>query len=255
MSYRHRILYWDIETAPAIAYIWRPDDQYVPMDRMVAPPFLLNWGAKWAGSSKLISGLVTPEEALERDDSRIVAEIADLLREADASVAHNGDKFDMPILNGRILYHRLEPLGPARTIDTLTLSRKAFGLPYHKLDFLGEYLGLGRKIRTDQDLWNRCVAGDYQALTRMKRYNRQDVVLLEKVFEAMKPYVRNLPRMFDASYDGERACPFCGHDTMVVRGYYRTQASTMVKYQCTVCERYTRAKATERNKRLGVHPL
>lgn len=255
MARAHKILYWDIETAPAIAYIWRPDDQYVPMDRLIEPSFILNWGAKWEGERKVYSGLVTPEEAIARDDSRIVSDIAHMLREADASVAHNGDKFDFPILNGRILKHQLEPLGPLRTIDTLTLSRKAFQLPYHKLDFLGEYLGLGRKLKTNQDLWNRCVAGDKLALARMKRYNRQDVVLLEKVFEAMKPYVRNLPRLFDAERENERACPFCGLDTLQVRGYYRTQASTMVKYQCTVCERYSRAKSTERLKKLGVHPL
>lgn len=255
MARKHKILYWDIETAMAIASIWRPDDQYVPMDRMVAEGFLLNWGAKWEGESKVYSGLLTPEEAIARDDSRIVADMADLIREADGLVAHNGDRFDFPILNGRIAKYGMEPLGPVRTIDTLTLSRKSLGLPYHKLDYLADYFGIGRKIKTDQDLWNRCVAGDQQALNAMKRYNRRDVILLEEVFEKLKPYVRNLPRLYDAERENERACPFCGSDALMVRGYYRTQASTMVKYQCTICERYSRAKSTERLKKLGVHPL
>lgn len=251
----HRILFYDIETAPAIAYVWRADTDYVSMDMMIETPFLINWGAKWAGESKVHSAVVTPEEALARDDRRIVDELASLIRTADVTVAHNGDRFDMPVLNGRILKHNLEPLGPARTIDTLTLARKAFALPYNKLDFLGEYLGLGRKIKTDIDLWKGCVAGDLKCLKEMQKYNKQDVVLLERVFDALKPYVRNLPRLYDADRENMTACPSCGGEEFIIRGYYRTQAGTFAKMQCKNCLRYSRQRTSEKLKKLGPYPL
>lgn len=254
MPLPHRVLFFDIESAPATAYIWRPDDSYVPMERLLESTFLINWGAKWAGG-KLQSGLVTPEEAQARDDKRIVSDLADLIRTADAVVAHNCDGFDLPMLNNRLLYWQLEPLGFIRTIDTLKLARKNFRLEYNKLDYLAEYLGLGRKIKTDMDLWRRCVAGDPAALEGMRRYNRQDVLLLEKVFEAMKPYVRNLPRLVDGAREGERVCPFCGSEDLMARGYYRTQASTFGKLQCNKCARYSRYRTVERLKKVGVHPL
>lgn len=255
MPLPHRVLYFDIETSTAISNTWRAKTEYVPMDMMIAEPFIINWGAKWAGQTRVFSGLVTPDEARNRDDSRIVADLADIIRKADAVVAHNGNQFDLPVLNGRVIKYGLEPLGPVKTIDTLILSKNSFGLTYHKLDYLGEYLGLGRKIKTDIDLWKGCVAGDQASLNQMKRYNRQDVLLLEKVFEAMKPYVRNLPRLFDGAREGERVCPFCGSEDLVARGYYRTQASTFGKLQCNKCARYSRYRTVERLKKIGAHPL
>jgi hypothetical protein len=255
MPLPHRVLFFDLETSPAIANVWRAKTEYVPMDMMLAEPFIINWGAKWGHQTRVISGLVTPEEARARDDSRIVADLADIIRQADAVVAHNGSRFDLPVFNGRLIKYGLEPLGPVRMIDTLTLSRNAFGLVYHKLDYLGEYLGLGRKIKTDIDLWKGCVAGDQAALNQMKRYNRQDVLLLEKVFEAMKPYVKYLPRLFDAAREEERVCPFCGSEDLMARGFYRTQASTFAKLQCNKCARYSRYRTVARLKKIGVHPL
>lgn len=252
-----RVLFFDIETAPAQAYIWRADVQYVNMDMLISDVYLLGWAAKWMGGKRLMTGYITPTEVVAQDDERIVGELADLIRAADTVVAHNGDGFDIPVLNNRVLFHQQEPLGPVRSIDTLKLARKNFNLTYNKLDHLADYLKVGRKIKTDMDLWKGCLAGDPAALRKMKRYNKQDVLLLEGVFEKMKPYVRNLPRLFDAERESERACPFCGKESLIYRGYYRTQASTFSQMQCTnpVCRRYTRARIVNRNKKIGVHPL
>lgn len=225
------------------------------MDRLVASTFLINWGAKWANDKRMLHGLVTPQEAVDRDDRRIVETLAALIRQADAVVAHNIDGFDLPMLNNRLLKYQMEPLGPVRTIDTLKLARKNFRLEYNKLDYLGEYLGLGRKLKTDMDLWLGCIEGDQRSLDRMRQYNAQDVRLLEKIFTAMLPYVRNMPRMFDAEREGERICPVCGSADLMVRGYYRTQASTFGKLQCKKCGRYSRYRTVERLKKIGVHPL
>ena len=224
------------------------------MERLLQSTFLLNWGAKWT-EGKVISGLVTPEEAKNRDDRRIITDLANLIRKADVCVAHNGDGFDLPMLNNRLLYWQLEPLGNVRTIDTLKLARKNFRLEYNKLDYLAEYLGLGRKIKTDMELWKGCLDGDPKSLQAMKKYNRQDVLLLEKVFHTMKPYVRQLPRLFDAERENERACPTCGSEDFWARGYYRTQSGTFGNLQCQKCGRYSRYRTVERLKKLGVHPL
>jgi predicted RNA-binding Zn-ribbon protein involved in translation (DUF1610 family) len=250
-----KVLLYDIETGPAIAYVWRADTEYVPMDMMLHPPFLINWGAKWLGGTKIHSGLVTPEEAIVRDDKRIVSELADIIRQADLIVAHNGDRFDLPVLNGRILKHQLETLGPVKTIDTLKLSKASFSLPYNKLDFLGEYLDLGRKIKTDMDLWKGCIAGDIKALKQMQKYNKRDVELLEQVFERLRPYAKGLARMQDASYEGEFACPNCGGWNLIVNKHRRTQAGTFTTYQCKDCGRYCSYPSADRAKKLAVRPL
>lgn len=248
----HRVLLLDIETAPSVVYMWRATDQYVPMDMLVEPGFVLGWSAKWRGEKKIESNFVGPDDALDRKDAAVVERLATLIREADVSVGHNIDGFDIPQLNNRLLYWNLEPLGPVRTIDTLKLAKKNFDLPWNKLDFLGDFTDNGRKLKTDMDLWKNCVEGDLDALARMKKYNRRDVVLLEAVFERMLPYVRNLPRLVDGP---GFVCPTCGSADLVRRGLYRTQTSTWQRYHCNNCLRYTRLPASEKSLKLEVNPL
>lgn len=250
-----RTLFFDIETAPLLAHIWSPTDQYVTHDRTLHDSFMISWSGKWAGEERVHSAVLSSDEAKAQNDERIVVALAEMIRKADIIVAHNINQFDLPMLNNRLLALRLEPLGPTTTIDTLKLARKNFRLAHNKLDYLGEYLGLGRKIPTDFALWRRCYLGEAKALKEMVTYNKQDVVLLEQVFEAIKPYVRGLTRMYDADRESMRACPTCGSEDLISRGTYRTQASTFGRLQCKSCGRYCRYRTVERLKKLSVHPL
>lgn len=235
-----KVLLYDLETAPILAYGWSPGDQWIPSERLIHSSFVLAWSAKWRGQKKVYSGVLTGAEARDQDDTRIIGDLAALIREADFVVAHNGDKFDLPMFNGRLLALGLEPMGPKRTIDTLKLARKNFRLPYNKLDWLGEYLGLGRKLPTNFALWRDCYHGDEKALGRMSRYNRQDVVLLESVFERMLPYVKGLPRLVDATDVGESACPHCASTNLQRRGRAHTNAGSYHRWHCKDCGLYSR---------------
>jgi predicted RNA-binding Zn-ribbon protein involved in translation (DUF1610 family) len=249
-----KVLFVDIETAPLLSFVWQPDPDYIPHEALVHDSFMLAWGAKWAGQKRVLTGLLTSDEARQQDDRRIVIELADLVRQADILVAHNGDQFDIPMLNNRLLIMGLEPIGPVRSIDTLKLAKRNFRLPYNKLDFLAEALGLGQKLKTGFDLWRRCYLGEGAALAKMRRYNMHDVRLLEQVFEKLRPHVQGLARLSEAERAGERACPSCGSYQLIARGFYRTQASTYQKWRCKDCGRYSRARTAERN-RFTVHPL
>lgn len=249
-----KILLYDLETAPLLAHIWHPTDDYVTHERLIHDSFLLTWSAKWHGDKTIISGTLTGDEAQAQDDSRIVAELAELIREADFLVAHNADRFDVPMFNNRLLVLGQEPMGPKRTIDTLKLAKKSLRLAYNKLDYLGEILGLGNKLKTDFELWKSCYHGDEKALARMLKYNRQDVALLEAVFDKLLPYVKGLPRLVEASGIGQLACPSCGSDHLVRRGKCRTNVSTFQQYQCGDCGRYCRSRTADKA-RFQVAPL
>lgn len=253
-----RVLFFDIETAPRLAAIWHPAQRYVNYEQMLEDDFLLTWAAKWEGEDEVISDRLTKTEALAQDDSRLQRSLADLVREADVVVAHNGDKFDLKRLNARVVYYQDEPLGPWESIDTLKLAKSNFSLPYYKLDYLAKHWGLGEKIDTDMQLWIDAYFGNVPQLKRMEEYNQHDVVLLEKVFNHMKPYVRRLKRLYDAEHDWHIICPSCGTEgvkNFQRRGYYRTQASSFVKYQCKTCKRYTRSRVSEKSKRAKLYPL
>lgn len=249
-----KVLVFDIETAPLLAYVWSCRDDYIPPDRLQHETFMIAWAAKWWNSKGMFSDVLTSDEAVDQDDARIVAGLADLVREADIIIAHNVNGFDLPVLNGRVLQLGLEPLGPVRTLDTLKLAQKSFRLSSNKLDHLGTVLGMGNKIHTNFDLWRRCYMGDEKALAEMSRYNRRDVTLLEDVFDAIRPYVSNLPRLFDGR-DGDFSCPFCGSEDLTRRGTYRTQASNYQRYQCNNCARYSRDRTLDPSRKNAVHPL
>ncbi len=249
-----KVLFFDIETAPLLSYIWHPITNYVSHVQQAADTFMLTWAAKWWEGEDVIANSLSSEEALAQDDSRIVAGLADLMAEADIVVAHNGDRFDMPRLNARLMSMRQEPLGPYQTIDTLKLAKQNFNLPYYKLDYIAEFLGLGKKYKTEFELWIDVYHGDEAAISEMLDYNIRDTVLLEEVFVEMIPYVTRLTRLFDATTDMEIKCAFCGHTKFEQRGYYRTQASTFKKMKCMGCGKYARTRTAEK-KRLAYHPL
>ncbi len=251
-----KILFYDLETAPLLAHIWRPSDDYVTSDRLLHDSWIICWSAKWAHETKKVHvGMVTPQEAIDQDDSRIVGELSDLLREADIIVAHNGDRFDLPMFNGRLLMLGLEPLGPVQTIDTLKLARSNFRLAYNKLDYLAEQLGLGNKLKTGFDLWRDCYHGDQKALNKMSKYNVRDVILLEQVFNKLKPYVKGLKRLVEPDYDQQEACPFCGSSNVTRRGFARTQSATYQQYQCGDCRRYSRSRTAAEQPKFAIVPL
>ena len=237
----HKILVFDIETAPMISHHWNPKAEWIPPVMNISKYYMLSWAAKWAGKRGVFSDFLTAPETHAADDDRIVLSLADLMREADIVVAHNGDRFDIKKVNWRVAKHGQEPLGPIRSIDTLKLSRNSFGTEYHNLNELGMELCGHSKIKTDWELWEHAKNGDEAAMRKMVRYNRRDVTLLEEVFEAMKPYVKTLPRMVEGS---GTQCPYCGMD-VIKRGVKHTNAGTYQQYQCKECQRYCRYKKAD----------
>src|SRR5690606_31347840 len=104
-----------------------------------------------------------------------------------------GNRFDFKRVNARLLVNQLQPLGALQMIDTLSIAKTSFDLPYNNLNYLASKLGFGEKLHTDFALWRDAYHGDVSALKEMEEYNRQDVILLEAVFHAIIPYAKTLP--------------------------------------------------------------
>lgn len=249
-----KILFYDIETAPGLAYIWRAKTEYVNMDMTIHETFMLGWSAKWAEEDKMFSAVLTGDEARAQDDNRVVLELADLIREADIIVAHNIDQFDLPMLNNRVMLLGQEPLPPIKTIDTKKLAWRSFRLLHNKLDYLAQELGLGEKIHTEFSWWAACYRGDEDALAMMQEYNVHDVRLLEGIFWRIYPYVRGLPRLVEATVQGELICQYCGSGDVQRRGKVTNAATTNQRYQCNTCRRYSKIAVADTIK-AGLRPI
>ncbi len=257
MANKLKILHYDIETAPMLSYNWKPKTEWINKEMSIRDVHLISWAAKWDGiKGTPKTDFLNPDEVADNlDDVRIVNSLADLIRQADIIVAHNGDRFDLPKVNGRVALAGAEALGPVDTIDTLKLSRASFGFGYHNLDYLAEIFLGEHKIKTDWSWWEDVMKGDVKAMARMVRYGRKDVVLLERVFHAIIPYVKTLRRLYDSDpTEGVITCSYCGGHKFERRGKKRTKTMTYMQYKClnTGCGRYRKGDIVIRERATGL---
>lgn len=265
MSEPLKVLIYDIETAPMTARPFRANQQFIPHYQVVHDIFMLTWSAKWWGTGEdIFSARVTKNEVLARDDRRIVQQLGRRFQEADVIVAHYGDGFDWPTVNGQLALHGLEAPGYIRKIDTKKLAAKHFNYSHNNLDYLAEKWGIGKKIKTDWELWERCLDGPdhVAALKEMETYNRHDVHLLDGVFSYMLPYVDRVARLYEATQMNEDICLTCGSTRFEHRGYYRTQSGTYPKLRCLgtlpngrPCGKYRRGRRSIQERKAAGHPL
>lgn len=250
-----RVLVFDTETAPLLSYhfkVWKEDIQPGQLQNRT---WMICWAAKWEGQKTVHSDVVTSDEALAQDDSRVVGSLAAMVRKADVIVAHNLVGFDLPVLNTRLLDLRMDPLPPVTMIDTLPLVKKNFRLTYNRLDYVARFLGLEPKHKMGMADWISSVQGDAKSLRKMVRYCKHDTALLADVLSLIRPYVKGLPRLVDGIREWQVACPHCGSQSLTPTKDYRTKASNFAMYRCDDCHGFSRTRSGRRNTRLKLHPL
>lgn len=238
-----KILVFDIETSPINAYVWSLWKQNVSTQAIIDDWFMLTWSAKWLFDDTIMSDRLTGKEALEKNDKRIVQSLRNLLDEADIVIAHNGQKFDIKKLNTRILMNDIKQYSPFQLIDTLLHARKQLAFSSNKLDYLGEQLGVGRKVQhSGLDLWIRCYNGEDDALIEMEEYNKGDVTLLEDVYLKLRSYIKPHPNLGLFISEDVEVCPACGSEELDFGGTYATTVNTYQAFTCKCCDSQGRSR-------------
>lgn len=213
-------LFYDIETSYYIVKAWSPgfDKTIHPQDIIKFPAVIcICW--KWEGEDEVHS--LTWDE--NQDDKTLLEKFIKELHKANQIVAHNGDKFDLKWLRMRAIKHGIHMNPRYETIDTLKIAKAQFRFHSNKLDELGKFLEVGEKIETNMALWDKVIMDkDPEALEEMVNYCKQDVVLLEKVFDKLKPYSRALFNYGKLYGDDNWACPECGNLKVHVGKAYTT---------------------------------
>ena len=157
-----------------------------------------------------------------------------LLNDADAVISYNGRKFDLPILHKEFLLYNFNPPQPYKQIDLLNTMRQRFKFVSNKLDYVCQQLGLGKKADHEGfELWLKCMANDKEAWKRMEKYNKQDVVLLESLYNRVLPWIKNHPNM--NLHQDHEGCPTCGAAQLQKRGTSISGTGTYQRYQCRSC--------------------
>ena len=87
--------------------------------------------------------------------------------------------------------------------------------------------------------------GNKSAWNKMIQYNKQDVILLEAVYEKFKPYITNHPNL-GLYQQKDFACPNCGSIHLQRRGFNRTKTNTYQRYQCQSCGAWSQSTKSEK---------
>lgn len=219
-----KILTLDIENTPNLAYVWSlKQSGYIPPSMLAEASQILCVAWKWYGEDDVY--FATYDE-LDRVWSAIDA--------ADAVVTYNGDKHDLPRLNSAFIELGFDVPSPYHSIDLYKTVRRVFGWQSNKLDYVAQRLQLGHKVQHDGfSLWLEVMKDNPIAWDSMEEYNKGDVVLTEKLYTKLLPWIKTHPNF--RLYSNIEGCPKCGSDRIQRRGTVSVQTSVYQQYKCMKC--------------------
>lgn len=245
-----KILLYDIEVSYTVGATWGLYEQNVAA--VLREPYMISFSYKWLGESK-VHVYSLPNFPLykkdKRNDKALVEKLRELFDQADVIIAHNGNGFDQKWSYGRFAIHKIKPPSPSKYVDTLLVAKNKFKFNSNRLNDLGKYFGIGQKIDTGGiDLWVNCIEkDDAKSWALMEKYNKQDVLLLEKVYLHILPYITSHPNV--GLMDGKiHACPNCGSEKLQKRGVAYTRVNVYQRFQCQSC--YAWSQSPKQNKQV-----
>lgn len=249
-----RILLYDIETSPLLlAGGFGLFDQNFSHENIVQDWFIICACWKWYGEDQIHSVSVLDDwgrfQGDHTDDYHVAKVLMDEILKADFIVAQNGDNFDIKKLGARLVYHGLPPMPKVPSCDTLKEARK-FKFTSNRLDYLGKHLCETGKVDTPKGLWQKAMFGDIQAIKDMIEYCKGDIVVLEKVYERLRPYMTNHPNMnlFQRTRD---CCVNCGSPDIRREGFSYNLKTKVQRYLCNSCGKFFRGETVKIKDILG----
>lgn len=240
-----KIVVYDIETSPNLAYTWGLFDQRIGINQIVKPQDILCFAATEVGSKKIES------KAAWDDYDGMVQRLWEIMDEADYLVGYNQVSFDDKHVKAAFAKAGMPPPSPYRSVDLLRVVRKNFKFPSNKLAYVCEALGLDLKSDPGGfSTWKNILDPDSpqreRAQKRMVKYCRQDVKITTELFHRLLPWITGLNVPIHSEVpDAATSCTRCGGESIQRRGYAYTTTFRYRRYRCTDCGGWMRAARSE----------
>lgn len=237
-----KILLYDLEVSRSIVEGYGTRWEYKPV-KFIRHQLLMSYSYKWLGEKKIhfrhMHGYA--------DQTAFVQSLADIIDQADITIAHNLKRFDDPMGNTLFITNDVSPPSPNHQIDTLQVARRVFKFPSNSLNDLAEYLDLGSKEKiTYADIEDEFLRGPSLSIIRkMQKYNDKDVKLLEAIYLKLRPYMKNHPNI--AVMGDAEGCPRCGSHDRQYRGYRYTNTMVYRQMHCNNCKAWYRERTADKD--------
>lgn len=240
-----KILIYDLEVSPILG--WSYGAYKTNIIREEKQSTLLSISYKWLGQKK-----VSHQNIQSISEKQLVKNIHQLFDEADVVVAHNGNRFDNKVMVAKFIQYGLTPPSPYKSVDTLQVVRSVARFSKNGLDPLSQFLELGSKTETTHaSLWYAClIDNDPKSWNKMKQYNNKDVLLLEKLYLKLRPYIKNHPNYGD-SQQKDLVCPKCGSHRLQKRGTGANRSGIYQRYQCLDCGGWSKDASVRKHRQVS----
>lgn len=203
-------MFFDIETSPNVVLSWRCGYNLTITPESILEErkiICISW--KWEDEDEVYN--LTWNKFQE--DKKMLKEFIKEMNKADEVVAHNGDRFDIKWLRTRAIFYGLDMTPKIISVDTLKEVKKLFNFNSNRLDYIAKFLNVGGKIETGgYQLWKDVVLDNNRlSLKKMVEYCDNDVVILEKVYKKLLPYIEHKTHKAVVKGGEKFHCPECGN--------------------------------------------
>ncbi len=229
-----KILFYDIETTPLLAYIWRLGEQVVRHHQLAEQGYrygIICISYAWNDNK---SPKVIHWDYDKQDSGRVIREFDKVIKQADIAIGKNSDRFDVKHINTQRLLNNLPPLPDWMdyTDDLEKQIRRHFIFPSYSLDYISKELGLGGKVKMEFQDWVDIVEKrSKRSFLKMCRYNKKDVADTRALWNKIAAHVK--PKLNQSTFYGDVRCTNCGSKNLTKSGL---RCRGKIKYQTFFCK-------------------
>jgi len=233
-----KILFYDIETTPLRAWVWRCGEQYVghhQLDMKYSVTDIICITYCWNDGKGARS---LDWDYKKQDSSQMIKDFDCLVRQADIVIGKNSNKFDNKHVNTLRLLHELPamPDWVKYTDDLERQLRNHFNLSSYSLDYFSKILGLGGKIKMEFQDWIDIVTKSKSGLAKfnkMIKYGKKDVLDTRAIWDYVEAHIQ--PKYNAAVKLDDRkhlACCTCGSSNLIKNGKRQAGKVVYQRFQC-----------------------
>jgi len=104
-----KTIFLDIETAPMKSYHWKRWKENIGQDQVLSESFIIAFSYQALGEEERYFSTITPTDILAENDRNLVESLHEIMNNANVIIGHNINKFDIPFINSRMVFHKLQP--------------------------------------------------------------------------------------------------------------------------------------------------
>lgn len=219
-----KVLFWDIEASNLNANYG----------------FVFCVGYKWQGEKKVHVIDIRDFKSFKKDttdDKEVLKAFEEVYNSADVTVAHYGQRFDLPFIQTRRMMQSLGPMANVPMIDTWRISKYKLKLNSNRLETISRSIPTNKDFKTPVEghHWVKGAAGNDKSIQYIVDHCIADIKVLEKVFDTIAPLATGTPNLSKLFHGDIEGCPMCASKNTHKRGLYLTGRGKKQRRYCSDC--------------------